>query len=157
MNKVADGDFNTLQGKHNAGNPFTDVTFKADESSLIWRDAGEDWKKTVWVDYWERVSTNFDTTKLTLFGANGVNPKDIRQGKVGNCWLMSAASALAEKGHRIENMFHDSDKNEVRASGLYGVNIYALGVPKTIIVDDYLPLTDSNPILPLKTVFAGVG
>ena len=30
--------------------------------------------------------------------------------------------------------------NKLNANGIYGVNMYALGIPHTVIVDDYLPL-----------------
>ena len=66
---------------------------------------------------------------------------------------MSAASAIAEKSNRIENMFLNSD-NELDARGAYAVNIYALGVPKTIIVDDYLPLYEYSSHYPASTLFA---
>ena len=59
------------------------------------------------------------------------------QGEIGNCWFISAASALAEKKGRMESVFLN---NEVSANGIYGVNFYTLGVPHTVIVDDYLPL-----------------
>ena len=36
---------------------------------------------------------------------------------------------------------------EVSANGIYGVNFYTLGVPHTVIVDDYLPLADSGSTL----------
>ena len=158
LNKAKDEDFATILAKHSAADPYTDASFTANESTLFWADAGEDWNKNVWVDGWGRASTNFyDNDKLTLFGDRGVNPLDIRQGKIGNCWIMSAASALAERPHRIENMFHYSGKNEVNPAGVYGVNIFALGVPKTIIVDDFLPLREWNPILPLQPIFAKFG
>ena len=49
---------------------------------------------------------------------------------------MVAISAVAEYPERIYKMFHNKEKNEY---GLYAVNIYALGVPYTIYIDDYLP------------------
>ena len=36
--------------------------------------------------------------------------------------------------------------------GIYAVNFYTLGVPHTVIVDDYLPLKKSND----KTIYAKV-
>ena len=52
---------------------------------------------------------------------------------------MVAASALAEKPKRLEKIFLNVN-GETNKNGIYGVNLYALGVPHTIIVDDYLPL-----------------
>ena len=64
---------------------------------------------------------------------------DVRQGVIGNCWFMAAASALAERPQRLEKIFLNTS-NQLNPSGIYGVNLYSLGVKHTIIVDDYLPL-----------------
>ena len=39
-------------------------------------------------------------------------------------------------------MFPIREKNE---KGLYAVNLYTLGVPHTIFVDDYIPVNDNSP------------
>ena len=53
---------------------------------------------------------------------------------------MAAASALAEKPNRLEKIFLNVANNETNMNGLYAINLYTLGVPHTVIVDDYLPL-----------------
>ena len=50
--------------------------------------------------------------KYSLFGNEGVTPKDILQGSIGNCWLISAVSAIAEIPKRVENMFLNKAKSE---------------------------------------------
>ena len=52
---------------------------------------------------------------------------------------MSALSAIAEKPNRVESMFVDTFGGEINPAGVYGVNMYALGVPITVLVDDFLP------------------
>lgn len=42
--------------------------------------------------------------------------------------------------------------NDLNRKGIYAVNLYTLGVPHTVIVDDYLPLTKDN-----TTMFATPG
>ena len=69
---------------------------------------------------------------------------------------MSAASALAEKKNRVEKVFLNN-KNELSKNGIYGVNFYTLGVPHTVIVDDYLPVYDYDGAGTMATYFAGVG
>ncbi len=64
-------------------------------------------------------------------------PTDVRQGALGNCWFMAAASALAEKPKRLETIFLNQELNQ---NGIYAVNVYTLGVPHTVIVDDFVPL-----------------
>ncbi len=91
----------------------------------------------------------------SMFGEKGIEPSDVRQGYIGNCWFLAAASALAEVPGRLENVWIDTD-NELSAAGIYAMNFYTLGVPHTIIVDDWLPLTeDWNG--DLRTLFAHVG
>ena len=84
---------------------------------------------------------------------------------------MSSCAALAEKPGRIEKLFLNKEKSP---TGIYGVNLYRLGVPITYIIDDYLPLRDSeektiggkyNPMYEqgdalngkLTTIFAKIG
>ena len=50
---------------------------------------------------------------------------------------MTALSALAEYPRRVENLFLN---RELSKTGVYAVNLYALNVPITIQVDDWLPL-----------------
>ena len=52
---------------------------------------------------------------------------------------MSVASGLAEVPGRVEDMFLNPD-SALNEAGIYAVNLYALGIPHTVIVDDYLPL-----------------
>ena len=54
---------------------------------------------------------------------------------------MSSAAALAEKPGRIEALFLNK-KNWQRDAGIYGVNLYRLGVPTTVVIDDFLPLKE---------------
>ena len=63
---------------------------------------------------------------------------------------MTAVSAIAEKPERVEKMFLNT-LNAIEAKGIYGVNMYALGVPHTIIVDDYIPMYEGG-----GNVFAGI-
>jgi len=50
---------------------------------------------------------------------------------------MASITALAEYPGRVEKLFLN---NEISAQGVYGVNLYALNIPITIMVDDWLPL-----------------
>ena len=99
---------------------------------------------------WKRAKYAFKDK--SLFGTTGIRPADIRQGSIGNCWFMSAASAIAEYPGRMEKVFLNN-VDEVSSVGVYGVNFYTLGVPHTIIVDDYLPLKKDGG----GTIYAKIG
>jgi hypothetical protein len=77
----------------------------------------------------------------SLWGDNGISPHDIFQGEIGNCWFMNSASVLAEKPGRLENVFLN---DELSKNGIYGCNMYVMGVPTTITVDDSIPLGSDN-------------
>ena len=50
-------------------------------------------------------------------------------------------AALVEYPGRIEKLFLNN-RNEVSRTGIYGVNIFTLGLPQTVLVDDWLPITN---------------
>jgi calpain-15 len=101
---------------------------------LAWTGWGE---KNVggWSVQFKRATDAYATGQL--WGNNGISPQDVRQGTLGDCWFLASASAVAEHPKRIENMFLNTS-NELSQSGAYGVNMYSLGVPHTVIVDDTL-------------------
>ena len=78
--------------------------------------------------------------RISLFGDSGVVPGDVDQGYLGDCWLMAAVSGVAEYPERIESVFHNT---ELSSNGVYALNIYSLGIPHTVIIDDYLPFSDA--------------
>lgn len=77
------------------------------EDAMFWADRASETKGVV-ASYkdtvnWFRASSQF--SEHSLWGTNGITPMDIRQGAIGNCWFMAAASALAEKPKRLEKIF----------------------------------------------------
>lgn len=78
----------------------------------------------------------------------------MRQGYIGNCWFLAGAAAVAEVPDRLEKIFLNPS-NRLSPNGIYGINIWTLGVKHTIIVDDWLPVqTWGNGY---NTLFAHVG
>ena len=68
---------------------------------------------------------------------------------------MSAISALAEHDSRVDRLIVNEGFSE---NGIYAANMYHLGVPMTMIVDDYLPMKESNwNPGSFNTVFASIG
>ena len=124
---------------HAGSKVFTDDKFPHTSAAFAWSDAGEVYSAANEAagTQWKRAKDVFP--KKTLWGTNGITPQDMRQGEIGNCWFIAGASALAEKKGRLENVFLNT-ANENSANGIYGVNLFVLGQPHTIIVDDYLPL-----------------
>ena len=64
---------------------------------------------------------------------------------------MSGVAALAEFKDRIESMF--LNENAINQNGIYAVNMYYLGVPHTVVIDDWLAYDEYYK----NTTFARVG
>lgn len=81
---------------------------------------------------------------------------DIRQGALGNCWFISAASALAEVPSRLENIFINEDDaatNGISENGIYALRFYALMEPIVVTIDDRAPFRENKEM----TLYAKVG
>mmetsp|Transcript_16055 Transcript_16055/g.17391 ORF Transcript_16055/g.17391 Transcript_16055/m.17391 type:complete len:757 (-) Transcript_16055:897-3167(-) len=77
---------------------------------------------------------------------HGIQPGDIRQGQLGDCWFLSALSALAEFPVLVEALF-TSESKEYQRSGVYNIRFCKNGLWVTIRVDDYFPcFPASGPI-----------
>ena len=128
---------------------YFDDDFKADNDALFWSDMGEDMSSEASDITWTRASEAFPNH--TLFGADGVQADDIEQGSLGNCWFLAACATMAQIPGSVEEMFLNSS-NAISTNGIYAVNFYTLGMPHTVIVDDFLPLNSWG-----NTYFAGLG
>jgi hypothetical protein len=80
--------------------------------------------------------------EIKLF-RDGVNPNDIGQGQLGDCWLMCSIAVVADSTTMIKDMFRhpvskSKQKKEQKAGG-YRVYINKSGWYHNVIVDSYLP------------------
>jgi len=57
---------------------------------------------------------------------------------IGNNWIVSAVAAIAETPGRVEKLFLNNE-NKMSPAGIYAVQLYALGLPMTVMIDDYFP------------------
>ena len=65
-----------------------------------------------------------------------MDPSDATQGYLGDCWFIASISSFAEVPQRVKAAFLTDETNGV---GVYAVELYLLGTPITVIIDDYLP------------------
>jgi hypothetical protein len=72
---------------------------------------------------------------------NTAEVTDIKQGGLGDCYLMSAASATGEFEKRLSDAFITKTYN---TEGIVALNTYVLGIKKTITLDDFLPFSGSS-------------
>lgn len=101
--------------------------------------------------YWRRASDHFKDheCEVTLF--DGIDPTDIVQGKIANCYFLAALAGLAEdppsmkeenfvgplnQGLRVRDNFLTKDAN---AAGCYSLVMTIDGEDLEIVVDDWFP------------------
>lgn len=84
---------------------------------------------------------------VKLFGE--IQPQDLKQGQLGDCWLIAAMAALAEFPEAVRLPFREKTWSE---RGRYTVKLFCLKSKewKTFRIDDRLPTKDGG------TVFAGL-
>ncbi|CAI2382511.1 unnamed protein product [Moneuplotes crassus] len=65
-----------------------------------------------------------------------IDPNDIRQGSLGDCWFLSALSSLAERPAMVRRLFVTQEYNK---EGIYQIRMCKNGEWVTVTVDDYIP------------------
>ena len=119
---------------------FVDLTYPPSETPGVYGPT--DAKKPHKLVY-RRATDVYDAPEV--FEAS-IAPSDIRQGKLGDCWLMCALAACAEYPYLVEALFPDPFKR-AQPSGLYRVRLCQGGLWRAVTVDDYVPCDqDGSPI-----------
>lgn len=87
---------------------------------------------------WYRPKTFFrDTRNIAVY--NKIEPDDIHQGSLGDCYFLAACSSIAQKSERLERLFLCKEK--YNPEGLYAVAICLNGIWEEILLDDQIPCT----------------
>lgn len=71
-----------------------------------------------------------------------IDPNDINQGMLGDCYFLAVLSSCAEKPRRIKDRVKISKVND---SGIYCVTLFVNGVETPVILDDYFPTRNGRP------------
>ena len=95
-------------------------------------DEVEDWEKIVFA----RAKDIFESDNYQVF-MDSIEPGDILQGSLGNCYFLSAIATIAEETpEMIKKRFLSSSRS---TEGVYGVFVRVTGMWKIVIVDDTIP------------------
>jgi hypothetical protein len=139
----------------------TDDYFKPNGTSLVGGENGlENDPKIKWVRASEIATSNAvvaegdvelgvadkptKTVKAHLFDGK-IEPSDIAQGQLGDCWLLSAIATLAEKKGMIERIFVEKTHS---VWSRYTLKMYIAKTKsfRRVIIDDFIPTKDGEPI-----------
>lgn len=128
---------------------YTDETFPPNEHSLItdWDDDEAldkvfTWRRFTWARATDIPSLNDKEGKLQVF-SNKIEPSDIKQGALGDCYFLSVLSVLSEDPQRIKRLFKtDRMSNE----GVYCIEICKNGTWREVVIDDYFPCDMNEPV-----------
>eukprot|EP00347_Sterkiella_histriomuscorum_P020656 403336970 len=123
------------KSKMGTGVAFTDTDFKLDIDGLWWPQystAGDEW-----TGIYDIFRARDKLPQGTLWGTVGAaGPSDLDQGWLGDCYFLSACSAVAEWSDRAKKLFVTQDYNK---EGIIVVKGLILGNQKEIVIDDFLP------------------
>uniref|UniRef100_A0A1I7SLZ9 Calpain catalytic domain-containing protein n=2 Tax=Bursaphelenchus xylophilus TaxID=6326 RepID=A0A1I7SLZ9_BURXY len=92
---------------------------------------------------WKRPSELCDNPRLFVEGAS---PNDVTQGILGNCWFVSACSALTHNEALLEKVIPDANGQEwgPNYSGIFLFQFWRFGEWIQVVIDDLLPTKDGK-------------
>ncbi|CCW66394.1 unnamed protein product [Phytomonas sp. Hart1] len=125
---------------------FVDLFFPPEQTSL---QVGSQTKMRLMP--WERPRmylSDANTSQCRLF-RNGVHPKNIDEGDLGDSWVIGAIAALAEFPDKIRDIFRHPQSLErgkrERSLGIYRATLNKDGWWVNVVMDDYLPVVGGRP------------
>ncbi len=129
MKKILKSDYERLIEEYShTDKKWTDPDFPPEQKSF---GLGRQSEKVVWQRV-EKIIPN-----PIFVGGGSIDPSDILQGRIGDCYFLSAIAGLAEKNSRIERIFPSLTINK---NGIYMARVLHRGVFKEVVVDDYFPI-----------------
>ena len=115
-----------------SGEKYKDKDFPPALESLIGKNPmrKSEWGSCIWLRPEEFYQPGYQIFQ------GGIEPNDIKQGELGDCYFLSTLSSLAEWPNRIKQVFATKEAN---TCGAYCIRICDMGEWKKIIIDDYFP------------------
>jgi hypothetical protein len=109
---------------------FVDADFPPSERSVNWNSKA----KSVQYDSFNRLEEI--APKVPQLFVDGVDPDDVIQGRLGNCWFVQCLAGVATRRRAINAMITPAKYNP---HGVYGIRFFDEEQWHTVIIDDYIP------------------
>lgn len=117
-----------------ANNPYTDKHFQPHGDNIFGFGDRNDYSSDECHAFeWKRTN---DIFKGDLHIFNNIEPNDIHQGGLGDCYFLASISAIAEYKDRITRLFLTK---EINKEGIYAVALCVGGMWHDIVIDDWIP------------------
>ena len=81
----------------------------------------------------------------TVF-SGGIDPNDISQGELGDCYFLATCSSVAEDPDRVKDLFITQEFN---VAGIYLLKLWVNGIETPVIIDDHVPTWYDKPAFSL--------
>ena len=81
----------------------------------------------------------------TVF-SGGIDPNDINQGQLGDCYFLATCSSVAEDPDRVKDLFITQEFN---VAGIYLLKLWVNGIETPVIIDDHVPTWYDKPAFSL--------
>lgn len=121
------------------GEKFVDKDFPASDKSLGPKEIE---KKLIWLrpeEFWDKDYHLFVKDEET---GQTIDPSDIVQGDLGDCYFLSSISSIANKDpHLIEELFVTKRENPF---GIYCITFCINGEWRAVVIDDLFPCRPKN-------------
>ncbi|XP_007236094.3 calpain-8 [Astyanax mexicanus] len=114
---------------------FCDPTFPADSSSLGYNQLGRYSSKTAGV-VWKRPT---ELCSNPEFISNGATRMDIRQGALGDCWLLAAIASLTLDTDILARVVPPAQSFKEDYAGIFHFQLWQYGEWIDVVIDDRLP------------------
>ncbi|XP_058237257.1 calpain-2 catalytic subunit-like isoform X2 [Hemibagrus wyckioides] len=118
-----------------SGKLFCDPTFPAESRSLGYNQLGGYSSKTIGVE-WKRPS---DLCPNPQFICDGATRTDIRQGALGDCWLLAAIASLTLDADILARVVPANQSFTEKYSGIFHFQLWHYGEWVDVVIDDRLP------------------
>jgi calpain-15 len=121
------------------GQPYTDMNFLPTRKSLLCPEnknngISDEQAELYLTLKWWRAS---EMREFPILWSLNIKPENIKQGSIGNCYFITAISSLASLPNILEDVFITKETNE---AGIYAMRFFLNGLPRIVVVDDYLPV-----------------